>query len=74
MNCKYCGKQHESSAIYCSVICQMEAYALTINPVYWPAPIDSTQAVPTRGCICPPTSEQTCQNVMCPRKGVTITA
>lgn len=20
------------------------------------------------GCICPPTSEQTCQNIMCPRK------
>lgn len=22
-----------------------------------------------QGCICPPTSEQTCQNPMCPRKG-----
>lgn len=21
------------------------------------------------GCICPPTSEQTCQNSLCPRKG-----
>jgi hypothetical protein len=23
---------------------------------------------PVRGCICPPTSEQTCQAPMCPRK------
>lgn len=23
---------------------------------------------PTMGCVCPPTSEQTCQNPMCPRK------
>jgi hypothetical protein len=28
-----------------------------------PAPIQ-------RGCICPPTSEQTCQNPLCPRKPV----
>lgn len=26
------------------------------------------------GCICPPTSEQTCQNPACPRKGVNLTA
>jgi len=26
-----------------------------------------------QGCICPPTSEQTCQNPTCPRKPVTIT-
>ena len=25
-----------------------------------------------QGCICPPTSEQTCQNPTCPRKPVTI--
>ncbi len=23
---------------------------------------------PTMGCVCPPTSEQTCQSPMCPRK------
>ena len=25
---------------------------------------------PPVGCICPPTSEQTCQNIMCPRRKV----
>jgi hypothetical protein len=25
---------------------------------------------PPMGCICPPTSEQTCQNGMCPRKPI----
>lgn len=24
--------------------------------------------MPHQGCICPPTSEQTCQSPMCPRK------
>ncbi len=30
----------------------------------WPGPSSRQQ-----GCICPPTSEQTCENPMCPRKG-----
>lgn len=30
------------------------------HPVFYPQPM--------HGCICPPTSEQTCQNPMCPRK------
>jgi hypothetical protein len=25
---------------------------------------------PSAGCICPPTSEQTCQSIMCPRRKV----
>jgi hypothetical protein len=40
----------------------------------WPAqpyqpqvPIGTTWTVP-QGCVCPPTSEQTCQNPTCPRK------
>jgi len=28
------------------------------------------QPGPARGCICPPTSEQTCQSQFCPRKAV----
>lgn len=24
------------------------------------------------GCICPPTSEKTCENALCPRKGLKI--
>jgi len=27
---------------------------------------------PLRGCICPPTSEQTCHSPLCPRQGVKI--
>lgn len=46
------------------------------NPYpYWPAqpyvpktPVGVTWVVP-QGCICPPTSEQTCQNPTCPRRG-----
>jgi hypothetical protein len=34
----------------------------------WPAPV-YVPPLP-QGCICPPTSEQTCQNGACPRKGV----
>jgi hypothetical protein len=26
------------------------------------------------GCICPPTSEKTCENPFCPRKGIKISA
>ena len=37
----------------------------TVAPNYTPLP---------HGCICPPTSEQTCQNPVCPRKARTNTA
>jgi hypothetical protein len=26
------------------------------------------------GCVCPPTSEQTCQASLCPRRGLSVTA
>lgn len=39
----------------------------------WPQPLYQT-APPPMGCICPPTSEQTCQNPMCARKGIKISA
>lgn len=29
-----------------------------------------TYQAPRQGCICPPTSEQTCQNPLCPRKAI----
>ena len=28
--------------------------------------------LPPMGCVCPPTSEQTCLNPMCPRKGIKV--
>lgn len=28
---------------------------------------------PVQGCICPPTSEQTCMNPACPRRGISRT-
>jgi hypothetical protein len=32
--------------------------------------VDAPQPQPIqRGCICPPTSEQTCQAPLCPRRG-----
>lgn len=33
----------------------------TYSPIYPPMPL--------QGCICPPTSEQTCKNPTCPRGG-----
>jgi hypothetical protein len=38
-------------------------------PIYTlpPAPTYASYSLP-QGCICPPTSEQTCQNPACPRK------
>lgn len=26
--------------------------------------------VPSRGCVCPPTSEQTCMSQLCPRRSI----
>jgi len=36
----------------------------------WPQPLYSHPV----GCICPPTSEKTCENPTCPRKGIRISA
>lgn len=38
-------------------------YHMPPAPVFQPA-----------GCICPPTSEKTCENQMCPRKGFKVSA
>lgn len=43
------------------------------NPA-WRVPSDFLPGrveLPQQGCICPPTSEQTCQNPICPRKART---
>lgn len=37
------------------------------NPMWQPYQGPLVHPVP-QGCICPPTSEQTCQNPTCPRK------
>lgn len=41
------------------------------NP--YPRPVGAMPMVP-QGCICPPTSEKTCENPTCPRKGIKISA
>lgn len=40
------------------------------DPPRWPAPytVPMTPVFQPMGCICPPTSEQTCQSLICPRK------
>lgn len=38
-------------------------------PNYYTLPPAPTYTV-SPGCICPPTSEKTCENPMCPRKGI----
>lgn len=34
----------------------------------YPTGFGVTYPIPQQGCICPPTSEQTCMNEYCPRK------
>lgn len=34
----------------------------------WPKQIYQTIPTPPAGCICPPTSEKTCESLICPRK------
>lgn len=38
----------------------------------WPQPL--YQTAQPMGCICPPTSEKTCEAPLCPRKGIKISA
>ncbi len=40
-------------------LCQPPQWQLPTQPVYTTGP---------QGCVCPPTSEQTCQSPICPRK------
>ena len=44
------------------------------NPDRVPVPPKPVVLETPRGCICPPTSEQTCQAPMCPRKPVKLGA
>jgi hypothetical protein len=55
-NCHGCGN------IICSTYGCQRWKTLPVQPGYYmPPPV-------TQGCICPPTSEQTCQNPRCPRQ------
>ena len=38
-----------------------------------PAPAPSVATTPTRGCVCPPGAEKTCQGALCPRQPVRLT-
>lgn len=52
-------------ACYCaSVECQINGCRIAREARAKYAPV----TVPQRGCICPPTSEKTCQSASCPRK------
>lgn len=42
--------------------------ALNEPQPHWPRPVDVYQTSPSRGCICHPTSEQTCKSPICPRR------
>lgn len=48
----------------------------TFNRPNWQSPPVVTPLMPPQpmGCICPPTSEQTCGNPMCPRRAPAIGA
>ena len=38
------------------------------GPADWPRPVSHLPVYQLTGCICPPTSEQTCMNPNCPRR------
>jgi hypothetical protein len=63
------------SWVICSVChshpCQCHAAPYPWQQASYPI---SLPPAPPMGCICPPTSEQTCQNPVCPRKGPPTTA
>lgn len=42
--------------------------------IEWPNIWTSYPVVQPMGCICPPTSEKTCENPMCPRKPIKASA
>lgn len=56
MSCN-CGNPRPGGCTACN-----PGYTLPPSPVFYPNP--------PRGCICPPTSEQTCQSPTCPRRNL----
>ncbi len=55
---------------YCTGACRRYGTCSGLPPVgYWGAWPDWTSG-PSLGCVCPPTSEQTCQSQLCPRKAL----
>ena len=57
--CRYCGSDLDTGGRCINSLCQEPSIGGGPGPLTPPQP---------QGCICPPTSEQTCQNPMCPRK------
>ena len=46
----------------------VDTIAPPMIPTHW------ERVAAPQGCICPPTSERTCQAPLCPRRGFTVTA
>jgi hypothetical protein len=63
--CTRCGKG--GPGYYCANLDCSHCPAYV--PPSWPIP-HPTQSTLVMGCICPPTSEQTCMNPVCPRKPI----
>lgn len=51
---------------------QCGAFYCTCHVKPWWTRVDIEPSQRPFGCICPPTSEQTCENPLCPRKGLTV--
>lgn len=52
--CKFCGQDVRGSS-------------MPLSGAFHPECLAASMRVQPRGCICPPASEQTCKNPMCPR-------
>jgi hypothetical protein len=64
---------YESGVIDASVNIAQAIRALALNPQIATVPVPAPTFT-QMGCICPPTSEKTCESPMCPRKGFRFTA
>lgn len=64
-NCAYCGRPIAAGA--------MMSYGNGGEPYHYECTQSpKSERSQTMGCICPPTSEQTCQAAACPRRGIQI--
>jgi hypothetical protein len=58
--------------VCCTYPCQRTAAGCPACDARIPYTLPTQPPFTPMGCICPPTSEKTCQNPVCPRKGIKI--
>ncbi len=64
MTCQFCGGSGSPNSHSCVYCMPNDPHPLPDPNATFSAPLPPAPV----GCICPPTSEQTCQNPVCPRQ------